>query len=60
MQGMENPGEKFLSRTHQFFPPKLGGKSREEKWAEHGLTEMPSTDPSHSRLSPTPLKLLSK
>ena len=55
LQGMENPGEKFLSRAHQFFPPKSGGKSREENWAECSFTKMPSTDPFHSWLSPTPL-----
>ena len=27
---VENPEEKFLSRAHKFFPPKSGGKSREE------------------------------
>ena len=26
----ENPGEKFLSRAHKFFPPKSGGKERGE------------------------------
>ena len=55
IQGMENPGEKFLSQAHQFFPPKSGGKSREENWAECSFTRMPSADPFHSRLSPTPL-----
>ena len=56
IQGMENPGEKFLSRANQFFPPKSGGKSREENWAEWSFTRMPSIDPFNSRLSPTPLK----
>ena len=33
-------GEKFLSRAHQFFPPKSGGKSRKENWAECSFTRM--------------------
>ena len=28
--GVENPGEKFLSRAHKFFPPKSRGKQGEK------------------------------
>ena len=32
--GVKNPGEKFLSRAHKFFPPKSGGKARGENCTE--------------------------
>ena len=46
IEGVENPGEKFLSRAHKFFPPKSGGKSREENCVLCNFTRMPSTNPS--------------
>ena len=43
---VENPGEKFLSRAHNFFPPDLGGKAREENCVPAILLECPLINPS--------------
>ena len=37
----ENPGESFLSRAHNFHPPKSGGKSGEESALKALLPKYP-------------------
>ena len=39
---MENPGENFPSRAHNFHPPKSRGKLWREKCSHNNFTEMPS------------------
>ena len=42
MLRIENLGENFLSRAHNFHPPKLEGKLWREKCSHSTYTEMPS------------------
>ena len=44
--GVKNLGEKFLSRAHNFFPPNLGGKAREENCVPAILLECRLINPS--------------
>ena len=37
----ENPGENFLSRAHNFHPPKSGGKSGEKSAVKALLQQIP-------------------
>ena len=37
----ENPGESFLSRSHNFHPPKSGGKGWREKCSHSTFTQIP-------------------
>ena len=60
VEGVENPGEKFLSRAHNFFPPDLGGKAREENFVPTILLECPPINPSFKTFTYPHWRLLSQ
>ena len=58
--GVKNPREKFLSRAHNFFPPNLGGKAREENCVPAILLECPPINPSFKTFTYPHWRLLSQ